>query len=184
VGKFVHDDRDDDLYYRLCGQACGGLLRHSLDQLLGLGGGLSFGGEGELNQAESDRLVVGVAQFVEVEALDLGAVEEGLVDGGVGGFEATAGEDQDAVPVVVEGLVAVQVQEGFGEEAVVDAVVFLKLNFGEDDVAGGGVGGGQEYAVDAEGGFFDFYGVETVAALLDRDAGGDLEDQVGVALVE
>jgi hypothetical protein len=98
VGKFVHDDRGD-LYYRLCGQAFGGRLRHSLDQLLGLGGGLGFGGEGELNQAESDRLVVGVAQFVEVEALDLGAIEEGLVDGGVEGFEAAAGKDQDAVPV-------------------------------------------------------------------------------------
>jgi hypothetical protein len=67
------------------------------------------------------------------------------------------------LPVGVQGSVAIEVQEGLTEEPVVEVVIFLKLNFGEEDGFGDRIVGGQKYAINAKGGFFDFDGLEAVA---------------------
>jgi hypothetical protein len=79
-------------------------------------------------------------------------------------FEAAGGEDNDPVPVIVKGLVTVEVEQGFREEAMVEGVVFLKLDFAKEDNFGCGIFGRQENAINAKGGFFDLNGLETVAA--------------------
>jgi hypothetical protein len=51
---------------------------------------------------------------------------------------------------------------GFGKEAIVEGLVFLKLDFGEEDNARGCIVWGQKHAINAKGGFFDFDGFKAI----------------------
>jgi hypothetical protein len=63
------------------------------------------------------------------------------MDGGVFWLQTTIAENQHPVPVVVAGLVAVQVEHGFAEEPMVESFVLLELNFCKEDSFGGGIFG-------------------------------------------
>jgi len=112
----------------------------------------------------------------------MGAVEEDLVDTGVVGFEAATEKDDDAVPLVEAAGIAVEVEEAFAEEAVVEGVVFLELDFAEADDLGLGIGRGEEDAIYAEGGFFDFDGLEAIALALTGVEVEQGEEEAGAAL--
>jgi hypothetical protein len=132
--------------------------------VFGLVGHLGFGCGGELDQADADGLLGWITEFIQINALDLGAIEQGTMEVGVGGFEAATGEEDHPLPVVVESGVAVEVEAGFGKEAIVEGFIALKLHFREKYSLGGGGGWGQENAINAEGGFFDFDRLKPIVA--------------------
>ncbi len=105
-------------------------------------------------------------EFIQVDPFDIGTIQQGLVDASVVGFEAATGEDDNTVPLIEAAGVAVEVEKTFPEEAIVEGVVFWELDFAEADDLGLGIRRGQENAVNAEGRFFNFDGLEAVALAL------------------
>jgi len=121
--------------------------------------------------------------LAEVDAFNVGGVEEGRVEEAGGRFQAGAGVDEDGLPVVEMGIL-LQVEKEFGEGAVVQVVVFLELNFDE-------VGGlvalavwGGENAINAEAGLFEFDGLEAVVGSIGlanqfkQNGGGSAEEAI------
>jgi hypothetical protein len=78
-------------------------------------------------------------------------------------YELATGKDQSAVPAIVAALVSVEIQEQFGKEAVVNALIFLELDFSEEDASIRNIFGRKKDAVDAKGWFLDFYRSEPVS---------------------
>jgi hypothetical protein len=60
-------------------------------------------------------------------------------------------------------LIAVEIEEDFREEAMVERLVFLKLHLDEEDRFRGGMIRREKYTINAKARFFDLYRLKAIA---------------------